>query len=144
MKPKLLLRIASVLILSNAVGHSIGHFTRRQTTDPVKEQVLRQMEEHKFMFGGANRSLYEFYTGNSLCLSIALFLLTVLLWIISSEVTRAPKTCIRLLVPMLCCFIAFTLASIIYFFLGPVLMEGIVSLLVFIVIMQLRSKTNPA
>ncbi|AVV50249.1 LIC_13387 family protein [Leptospira santarosai] len=47
MKPKLFIRIASVLISIFAVGHSIGHFARYNTTDSQALNTISAMQKTK-------------------------------------------------------------------------------------------------
>jgi hypothetical protein len=63
MKPKLLLRISSGLLLFHVLGHTMGHSGWKKTTDPVKQEVIDQMNGHQFLFMGMNRSLGDYYEG---------------------------------------------------------------------------------
>jgi hypothetical protein len=50
MSAKLLLRIAALLMLIHVLGHSVGMATWRKADDPVRMEVVRQMNEHSFPF----------------------------------------------------------------------------------------------
>uniref|UniRef100_UPI000A93AA10 LIC_13387 family protein n=1 Tax=Leptospira weilii TaxID=28184 RepID=UPI000A93AA10 len=47
MKPKLFIRITSILIFIFAVGHSIGHFTRYNTADSQALNTISIMQKTK-------------------------------------------------------------------------------------------------
>jgi hypothetical protein len=79
MKPKLLLRIASVLIPLHALGHIYGFSGWKETTDPVKQEVISQMFGHSFEFKGSVRSLGEYYDEYGWFATIALLTIAVLL-----------------------------------------------------------------
>ena len=83
MKPKLLLRIAAVLMFVHGVLHTIG-FTSWKT-DPDRQDVVKAMNGPKFPFMGASRNIAEFYDGFGYASSIALLLIAVSLWVVSGE-----------------------------------------------------------
>src|ERR1700748_1069165 len=124
MNPKLLLRIAAVLVLLNAIGHTIVHFTRKEIDDPVIKDVINQMEIHQFKFGGSVCSLDGFLTGNSLATAITLFVMAALLWVLSGVSVKDARICATVLTPLLFIFIGFTITSALYFFIVPLLMQG--------------------
>jgi hypothetical protein len=87
MKPKLLLRIAAVLILIHAVLHTMGFSQWKQDPNPARHEVIKQMTGQKFPFMGTSRNMGEYYDGFGYSCSIALFLIALLLWIISGELS---------------------------------------------------------
>lgn len=52
MKPKLLLRIASIAILIHGLGHIMGHSGWKTPKDPGQQAVVKQMLEYKAPFMG--------------------------------------------------------------------------------------------
>ena len=121
MKPALLLKVAAGCQLFFAVGHSIGHFTRKAVDDPKARQVFALMEEYKFPIGTQLRSYDEFYTGMSFNLIFCLLTFTALLWIIAGLADQNPRLCTRLLLPVLLGVSAFAVTGFLYFFLVPAL-----------------------
>jgi hypothetical protein len=83
MKPKLLLRIAAIIMFVHGVLHTIG-FTSWKT-DPDRQDVVKAMNGPKFPFMGASRNIAEFYDGFGYASSIALLLIAVSLWVVSTE-----------------------------------------------------------
>ncbi|RUL79944.1 LIC_13387 family protein [Dyella choica] len=82
MKPSLLLRIASVLTLLLAVGHTTGGLS---FWSPAGEtDVLRAMRSFHFDAAGASRTYLDFYLGFGYVNSVYLFLQTVVLWQLAS------------------------------------------------------------
>jgi hypothetical protein len=78
MKPALLLRIASIITLLFAVGHTIGG---TNSWSPVGEtDVLRAMRSFHFDAGGVSRTYMDFYLGLGFTITVYLLLQTVLLW----------------------------------------------------------------
>jgi hypothetical protein len=119
MKPKVLLRIAVFCILFFIVGHSIGHFTRKEVTDQKGLSVLRAMEDYKFPIGTQFRSYDEFYTGMSLNLILSLVSIGFLLWMISNVSISTPRIASRLLWPILFVMVGFTITGFLFFFVVP-------------------------
>lgn len=101
MKAKLFIRIASALMLVFTLGHSFGHFTRYETSDPQALSTISIMQQTKIPMEGVTKTYDQFYTGMSLNLSIVLISLTVLLWILSNFSESNPQAVRKLLIPTL-------------------------------------------
>jgi hypothetical protein len=85
MKPKLLLRIAAILILIHALLHTMGFNQWKEDPEPAKHEMIKLMTGQKFPFMGTSRNMGEYYDGFGYAASIALFLIAVLLWLVSTE-----------------------------------------------------------
>lgn len=85
MSPKVLLRIASVLIFIHALGHTIGHAGWKKSPEPLKDGVIQQMTGHTYQFMGASHTYGDYFEGYGYACVVALFLIAVLLWIISGD-----------------------------------------------------------
>jgi len=142
MQPKLLLRISAFFTLFVAVGHTLGNCTRKATTDAHQQEIFKKMEGYKFNFGGSMRSWDNFYDGMSLDVSVTLAVFTVLLWLISGSAKKYPVFCTSLLWTILACFVGLTIIGFMYFFVVPATCTLIASLLILVVIFQLR-KLSP-
>lgn len=82
MKPSLLLRIASILTLLLAVGHTAGGLS---FWSPAGEtEVLRAMRSFHFDAGDVSRTYLDFYLGFGFTISVYLFMQTVVLWQLAS------------------------------------------------------------
>lgn len=83
MKAKTALRIAAIIMLLHDVGHTIGASTWKKTPDPAKQEVIRHMTDKKFLFMGKESSLAEYMDGYGFACTLAMLMMTVVLWIIS-------------------------------------------------------------
>jgi hypothetical protein len=87
-KPFLPLRIAAVISLVFAVGHTLGGL---KGWSPLGDNdVLTAMKTYRFDVEGVNRSYYEFYRGFGFILAVYLLLQTALLWLLAG-VSRANR-----------------------------------------------------
>jgi hypothetical protein len=86
MKPKIFLRIASILLILHDVGHTFGTLGWKKTSDPAKLEVIKQMTDKKFPFMGAVHSFGDAFDGYGFAVILALLLFAAILWI-SSNVT---------------------------------------------------------
>ena len=116
MTTTLLLRIASVISLLFALGHTLGgmkHWSPMGDND-----VLKAMTSTRFDVMGTSRSYLDFYLGFGWSLSVALLLQSVLLWEIAS-LARADALRVK---PIIAAFALATLASgiIAWLFIFPV------------------------
>jgi 4-amino-4-deoxy-L-arabinose transferase-like glycosyltransferase len=138
MKSKLLIRIASGLLLFFALGHSIGHFTRHSTPDPKAQAVLKEMSDNKFDMFGSLRSYDENYTGMSLNLIFTLLTLAFVLWILSSRVEENQKLVRALLLPIGLCVAGFCITSFLFFFVVPAVTCLLAAFILIYAYLQLR------
>ena len=129
MKPKPLLRIASISVFLHAVGHSIGALTWKKGPDPVSQQVVDDMISHKFIFMGALRSIGDFYEGYGITMIFVLLLLAVLLWQLSTVSVRYPGPAAGLLTSISLGLLAIAISEFIYFFFLPGFLTTIAALL---------------
>src|SRR5579872_349686 len=105
MTTTLLLRIAAVISLLFAAGHTLGGLKR---WSPMGEnEVLKAMETVRFDTMGANRSYLDFFMGFGWSISVALLLQAALMWQMAS-LARADAMQVR---PMIATFALATLAS---------------------------------
>ena len=76
------LRIAAIVSLLFAVGHTLGGM---QNWSPVADNpVLQSMRTVHFAVMGVNRSYLDFFIGFGYSLSVSMFLQSVLLWMLSN------------------------------------------------------------
>ena len=116
MKPKILLRIAAVLIFIHSVLHTYGFNTWKEAPDPVYKTVVDGMTGHTFPFMGAVRSLGNFYEGFGYASSIALFLIAIVLWLVSGEISRSENLAKKIIYAVGIALVAWGIDELIYFF----------------------------
>ncbi|MGZ3756915.1 MAG: LIC_13387 family protein [Mucilaginibacter sp.] len=92
MKPKILLRIASVLMLLHAAGHTMGSLTWKDHPDPAVAKVVEGMISQHFVFMGRESTIAMFYSGYGVILIFVLLMLTALLWIAGDHAINQPLT----------------------------------------------------
>jgi hypothetical protein len=138
MKPKILLRITAFATLFYAFGHIMGHLTRKQTTDPVDKEVIRQMEQYKFNVNGSMRSWDDFYEALSLDSALVLVVFTIMFWLLSGIAEKYPGIVYRLLWPISIGFAGFTITHYLYVFMIPTVLSLIICVLIIAAMILLR------
>ena len=88
MKSSLLLRIASILTLLFAAGHTTGGLSF--WSPPGETEALRTMRSFHFDAAGVSRSYLDFYLGFGFILSIYLLAQAVVLWQLASMAKADP------------------------------------------------------
>ncbi|HEY4195522.1 MAG TPA: hypothetical protein VGM63_08300 [Mucilaginibacter sp.] len=116
MKPKLLLRIAAILILIHGVLHTMGFSQWKQDTEPAKHEMIKLMTGPKFPFMGTSRNMGEYYDGFGYGVSITLLLVAILLWIVSGELSTNPSMAKKVIIVLSFALLAWGIDEIIYFF----------------------------
>ena len=110
MKPKILLRAASMLMLLHAAGHTIGALTWKQAPNATIQQVVTSMLSNHFDFMGRSISLGAFFNGYGIIMIGVLVLLSILLWLLAAE----PNPKIILLVSLFLLFMG--ICELVWFF----------------------------
>ena len=116
MKPKLLLRIAAVLIFIHAVLHTFGFSQWKQDPDPAKHEMIKLMTGQRFPLMGTSRNMGEYYDGFGYATSITLVLIAVLLWILSGEILTSPSLAKKVILVISCSLLVWAADEVIYFF----------------------------
>jgi hypothetical protein len=101
MKPKLLLRIASVIIFLHAIGHFLGVASVTKGETEEQNMVIHAMTDHRFPVMGAVHSFADFLHGFGWVGEVFLLLTAYLFWFTGSlyRLVRADDTGIYLFFP---------------------------------------------
>ena len=122
MTTRLMLRIASVISLLFAIGHSLGGLSK--WSPPGDTPVLRAMAGSRFDVMGSSRSYLDLYVGLGWSISVYMLLQTLLLW----QLAGMARTDAARVKPMIAAFALATLASglvaCFFIFLVPVLFSA--------------------
>ena len=125
MKARLFYRIASVLLLLFAGGHTIGF----RQTDPQwgVDTLIGMMHSIRFDVQGFNRTYWDFFVGFGLFVSVFLVFLAVFTWQLSGlpaetlALMRGPAWALA------GCSLAVTILSWRYFFLAPIVLSTMIT-----------------
>ncbi len=141
-KPVVYLRIASVLTLIHAVLHTVGGVF--SSPDPGPGAVaVEAMKSNQFLLMGNMRSYWQFYRGMGLAVTIFLTFEAVVFWQLSS-LARTDATRLRpVLAVFALAYLAMAVNSQMYFFLGPVIVEAIIAVLLVLAIVTAKAAAAP-
>lgn len=89
MRPATLLRTAFGFTLFFAVAHTFGTLSTA-VRDPQEQAVIDAMKAYRFDAMGVMRTPFDFYYGLGLFLSLNLFILAVLLWMLGTMARHEP------------------------------------------------------
>ena len=129
MKPKVLLRIASGIIILHAVGHFFGvaSWTKAQTDE--QKLVVHAMTDHRFPFMGAIHSFADSFNGFGWIVEISLLLVAYLLWLTGSFAGTQPRISKKLTAALFISLLAQSILEFIYFFPAAAVMSLIAAVL---------------
>ena len=88
MTAKVLLRIASILMLLHTAGHTMGALTWDQAPNGKVAAVVAGMKAEHFDFGGRSVSLAGFFSGYGFSMIGVLLLVSFVLWSLAAEPNR--------------------------------------------------------
>ena len=116
MTPKLLLRIASILVAIHLAGHTIGHITWDKPEDPKLQEVVTEMKTHKAEFMGAVRGMGDYYNGYSLMMFGLFGMTVIILWVASGFINEQRSIARKVLIPIGLTYLFFGIVEYISFF----------------------------
>ncbi|SHM40640.1 LIC_13387 family protein [Mucilaginibacter sp. OK098] len=114
MKPKLLLRIAAVLMFLHTIGHSFGAFSSKKAPNAAVAAVIKGMETTHFDFMGRSVTLASFDDGFAFIMILTLLFISILLWLLSAETGNSLSSRLVPLVAVL--LLSMGILEYIYFF----------------------------
>jgi hypothetical protein len=121
----LLLRIASVIALLFAVGHTMGSpWTPTEELGPAS--VVEAMKSVSFDVMGSNRSYWEFYFGFGVSISVYMFAQAALLWLLAALAKTQSAAVRPFVVVLLASYAANGLVAWRYFFALPLVLSVII------------------
>jgi len=128
--------------LLHTIGHTFGTLGWKKTTDPAKQEVIKQMTGNKFPFMGANHSMGDAMDGYGFALILTLFLITAILWMSSTYAAKNPTLIINFLILLSIILLLSAIIELIYFFPLAAAFTFIAMLLTVIAIFQINKTYN--
>jgi hypothetical protein len=126
MKPTIFLRVASVLTLIHAVLHTIGGVFG-DIGPGAASIAVAAMKVNTFPLMGHTRSFWDFYRGMGIGVTISLTVDSIAFWLLGSLVKRDGARLRPILAAFAVEYLALSVNSQIYFFLGPVITEILIA-----------------
>jgi hypothetical protein len=142
MKPALPLRIASILALVAALGHTLLFLNYHPTHGPDEIVVVTAMQTHVFSFGGFLHSYWQLYFGYELFVTISCLVECAILWQLANlSTTLAIRPIILVL------FLGEVATSVLmfkFFFILPIVVHTATALCLLLALLTLKPQTSPA
>ena len=120
MKASLFYRIAFVLLILFAVGHTLGF--RRVDPRWGVDSLIQQLRSTHVQ--GFNRSYWDFFTGFGFFVTILLLFAAIVSWQLGSLPKESLSTMSLITWGLAICFVVVTFLSYQYFFMVPVVFSG--------------------
>ena len=126
LKAPALYRIASILLLLFAAGHTLGF----RTVDPKwgVDSLVASMRTIHFDAQGFSRSYWDFYSGFGLFVTVFLLFAAFLAWQLGGLPAQALAGMRGITWAFALCFVAVTVLSWRYFFVAPVIFSCVVTI----------------
>jgi len=132
MTVKILLRIASIIMLSHLIGHSFGQNRWKIDKNPVIKDVAQKMMGPKFLNMGVFRNMGDYFDGYGYSATISMSLFVVVLWLASCAITPANIFLNNVLLTLGIAFLALSIVEFRYFFPFAAITTLLADLFVFI------------
>ena len=121
----LLYRIAAVVFVLFAVGHTLGFLSFRPSS-PDGMAVYDAMNSVQFEFSGAQFTYAKFYTGFGLTVTVYMVFSALLAWHLGAVAATQPRTIVALAWAFAATQFACLILSVLYFFVVPIVFSGAV------------------
>jgi len=125
-KPTILYRSASVLMLLFAAGHTLGF--RQNVPEWGTDAVLALMRSVHFNAQGFTRTYWDFFSAFGLYLSLFLVFAAVLAWLLSNLPPETLSRVRSIAWALVLCFAAITAVSWRYAFTTPIVFSVLITL----------------
>ena len=126
MRVKILYRIASVLLLLFAAGHTFGF--RQNNPEWAADSVLGLMRSVHFDAQGFRRTYWDFFTAFGLFFSVFLLFAAVLAWLLAGLPAETLARVRSIAWALAICFVAVTALSWRYAFTTPIVFASLISI----------------
>lgn len=124
-----LLRIAAVVAAIQYGAHAILFLTAKPTHGAEEVDLLQRMRSLRWHVRGFQRSYWEFYFGYGLLVILWGIIEVVLLWQLAVLAGSSAASVAPLVATLLAANIAHALLTLRYFFLIPVVFDGVIAIL---------------
>ena len=126
MKAALLYRIAAILLILFAIGHTLGF--RRVDPRWGVDAIIGTLRSTQFKVDGFSRTYWDFFTGFGFLVTVLLLFAVLVTW----QIAGLPKASLSAM-PLITwglaiCFVIVTFLSWRYFFLVPTLFSVVITL----------------
>ena len=122
-------RIAAVLLLIFCAGHTAGGMLSQKSLGPEADAVFAQMKATHFVFNGSDCTWYGFWFGFGLTASLFLLLSAIIAWQLDKVTPAAWRAVSVIAWSLIAVHAVNTFLSWKYFFIGPAMFGGIVTVL---------------
>jgi hypothetical protein len=126
LKASVLYRIASVLLLFFAAGHTVGF--RKIDPNWGVDSLIASMRSIHFDVQGFSRSYWDFYTGFGLFVTVFLLFAAFLAWQLGRLPAQTLAEMRGVAWAFALCFVAVSVLSWRYFFIAPVIFSSVVTI----------------
>jgi hypothetical protein len=136
MKAKILLRIAAISMLLHTLGHTLGAMTWKDAPNAAIKQVVDGMINNRFVFFGRSASIGDFYAGYGYGMIGVLLMVSILLWLLSTELNR------RMVLVMGLFLLFLAVIEFIYFFPLPAVLSLVAGVATLLAYAKTKSQAN--
>ena len=126
MKAPVLFRIASVLLILFAVGHTLGF--RRVDPRWGVDSLVNQLHSTHFNVQGVSRTYWDFFTGFGFFVTILLLFAAIVSWQLGGLPKESLSAMSLTTWGLAICFLIVTFLSYQYFFMVPVIFSGAIAI----------------
>jgi len=126
MRPRVFLRLASILTLLFGVGHTLGYPWVGVAT-PALLSRLAEIRAMPQMTQGFARSYWDFHVGFGLYISLMFLALAVLFWRVGSLSTTEPRLARTVAAVFGALFVADIVLNLLYFFWAPIVFAAAIA-----------------
>jgi hypothetical protein len=128
-KPHILLRIASIIGLLFAAGHTMGA-PWTPAKGMAEQALVTMMKSLHFDVMGTPRTYFDFYYGFGVSITVYMLALAIILWQVG-DVAKANAVAARpIMFTLFLAYVAGGVITVMYFFAAPIVFSALVCILI--------------
>ena len=144
MRAAIVLRMAAILALFEAVGHTFLFVTYMPKHGAEEIAVVDAMKLHRFSFGGFSHSYWELYFGYGLFAAVSCLIEAGVLWQIAAFARRGVSGIRSLVAVFFLGEVGYAVLVLKYFFLVPIISHFTMAALLILAFMTAESRLKAA
>ena len=132
---KLLLRIAAMIMLLHAIGHTLAIVTWQNSNSKIPADVIQKMQKTHFLFQGKDATMASFFSVHGYAGAILLLLIVSVLWLLSNF---NDKKSTKILWVVALSIVCLAIDELVYFFPMAAAFSFIATTLIFLSIWKIK------
>lgn len=124
-RASLWLRALALVMAVFTTGHTLATAAPRNTRGPAEALVFTAMQTFRFHVMGFDRTVWDFYRGFALIITVLLAFMAVVSWQLAAISRTDPRQALPMAITLLIACLLLLVLSVTFFFAAPIVMAAL-------------------